>query len=83
MTPLAVIGAIQATAVAVSDVCKVLLSPEGQNAMKQWNEDAREFRRVLGLVGAWFDSTFRIALTVSADEAGNVKASVQAAGGAK
>ena len=55
MDPLAIVGAIQATANAVSDVCKVMLSPEGQALMKQWREDGQEFRRVMGAVGQIVD----------------------------
>lgn len=83
MNPLVVIAAIQATAVAISDVCKVLLSPEGQKAMAQWNEDAKEFRRVVNAIGAWFENTFKVQVAIAADEKGNVTAGVTATGGAK
>ena len=51
-------AAITAAGTATSDVCKVLLSAEGQLVMKQWREDGTEFRRVIGAIGTWFEQTF-------------------------
>ena len=81
MDPLAIVGAIQATANAVSDVCKVMLSPEGQALMKQWREDGQEFRRVMGAVGQWFENTVNVVFDVGVNSDGKANVSVKGTAG--
>lgn len=75
MTLLAIVTAIEKASIAVSDVCKVLLSPEGQAAMKQWREDGQELRRVLNAIGSWFDRVGSLAFGI--DSSGKVSATVK------
>jgi len=81
MTPLAIIGTINGVTSAVSDVCKVLISPEGQLLMEQWRKNADRFNGAMESIGAWLTKTAAIAFDLSADETGKLKATVKATGG--
>jgi hypothetical protein len=62
--------ALTAASTAVSDVCKVLMSPEGQLTLKQMRDDRAEAKRIVNAIGAWFDKTFQIQFAINANQSG-------------
>jgi hypothetical protein len=56
--------AVEATAIAVSDVCKLLITSEGQQLMKMNRENVTAFREWLDETGKSVGEFFKLAFKV-------------------